>query len=322
MLQTYSVKKLRYDSKIINFMSWNKIALITSILFLLISGTIICTKGFNWGIDFTGGKVIEISLEKPINLDFLRKGLIELGFQKPIVQHFGSNLDVIIRITSYNKLSSQEIRKKVIVFINNNLHQKVIIKRIEIVGPSVGNDLAQTGIIAISLAFIAILVYIGFRFEWRLSLGTILALIHDIIITCGILSFFYIELDLTIIASLMSVISYSLNDKIVVFDRIRENFRKINNSSSYEITNLSLNQTMSRTIITSLITLTMILILFIFGGSMLKSFSLTMLIGVIIGIFSSIYISSALALKLGMKREHMLIHQIEKEGDDHSSILP
>ncbi|HBH69352.1 MAG TPA: protein translocase subunit SecF, partial [Erwinia persicina] len=190
------------------------------------------------------------------------------------------------------------------------------------VGPSVGSDLAQAGGVALLSALIAILIYIGFRFEWRLALGTVLALAHDVIITAGLLSLFHVEIDLTIIASLMSVIGYSLNDKIVVSDRIRENFRKIRRGSSYDITNVSLTQTLSRTIITSVTTLAMVMILFVFGGALLKGFSLTMLIGITIGTISSIYVSSALALKLGMKREHMLQQKVEKEGADQPSILP
>lgn len=166
------------------------------------------------------------------------------------------------------------------------------------------------------------LVYVGFRFEWRLAAGVVIALAHDVIITLGILSLFHIEIDLTIVASLMSVIGYSLNDSIVVSDRIRENFRKIRRGTPYEIFNVSLTQTLHRTLITSGTTLMVILMLFLFGGPVLEGFSLTMLIGVSIGTASSIYVASALALKLGMKREHMLQQKVEKEGADQPSILP
>ncbi|MDI5423090.1 protein translocase subunit SecF, partial [Salmonella enterica subsp. enterica serovar Kentucky] len=196
------------------------------------------------------------------------------------------------------------------------------VKRIEFVGPSVGADLAQTGAMALLVALISILVYVGFRFEWRLAAGVVIALAHDVIITLGILSLFHIEIDLTIVASLMSVIGYSLNDSIVVSDRIRENFRKIRRGTPYEIFNVSLTQTLHRTLITSGTTLVVILMLYLFGGPVLEGFSLTMLIGVSIGTASSIYVASALALKLGMKREHMLQQKVEKEGADQPSILP
>ncbi len=177
-----------------------------------------------------------------------------------------------------------------------------------------GADLAQTGAMALLVALISILVYVGFRFEWRLAAGVVIALAHDVIITLGILSLFHIEIDLTIVASLMSVIGYSLNDSIVVSDRIRENFRKIRRGTPYEIFNVSLTQTLHRTLITSGTTLVVILMLYLFGGPVLEGFSLTMLIGVSIGTASSIYVASALALKLGMKREHMLQQKVEKEG--------
>lgn len=210
----------------------------------------------------------------------------------------------------------------VLKVINESTNQNAAVKRIEFVGPSVGADLAQTGAMALMAALLSILVYVGFRFEWRLAAGVVIALAHDVIITLGILSLFHIEIDLTIVASLMSVIGYSLNDSIVVSDRIRENFRKIRRGTPYEIFNVSLTQTLHRTLITSGTTLMVILMLYLFGGPVLEGFSLTMLIGVSIGTASSIYVASALALKLGMKREHMLQQKVEKEGADQPSILP
>ncbi|BBU86103.1 hypothetical protein EIMP300_75030 [Escherichia coli] len=212
---------------------------------------------------------------------------------------------------------------QVLKVINESTNQNAAVKRIEFVGPSVGADLAQTGAMALMAALLSILVYVGFRFEWRLAAGVVIALAHDVIITLGILSLFHIEIDLTIVASLMSVIGYSLNDSIVVSDRIRENFRKIRRGTPYEIFNVSLTQTLHRTLITSGTTLMVILMLYLFGGrTVLEGFSLTMLIGVSIGTASSIYVASALALKLGMKREHMLQQKVEKEGADQPSILP
>ena len=181
---------------------------------------------------------------------------------------------------------------------------------------------SATGAMALLVALISILVYVGFRFEWRLAAGVVIALAHDVVITMGVLSLFHIEIDLTIVASLMSVIGYSLNDSIVVSDRIRENFRKIRRGTPYEIFNVSLTQTLHRTLITSGTTLMVILMLYLFGGPVLEGFSLTMLIGVTIGTASSIYVASALALKLGMKREHLLQQKVEKEGADQPSILP
>jgi preprotein translocase subunit SecF len=320
--QQYTVEQLNYGRKVIDFMRWDNVAFVISGMLLIASIAIIGVRGFNWGLDFTGGTVIEISLDKPANLDDIRSAMDKAGFSDPVVQNFGSSRDVIVRLPPATGAAGQELGNKVIGLINADIDKNASVKRIEFVGPSVGSDLAQAGGMALLMALISILVYVGFRFEWRLALGAVIALAHDVIITMGVLSLFRIEVDLTIIASLMSVIGYSLNDSIVVSDRIRENFRKIRRGNSYEIMNVSLTQTLSRTIMTSATTLMVVLMLYIFGGALLEGFSLTMLIGVSIGTVSSIYVASALALKLGMKREHMLQQKVEKEGADQPSILP
>lgn len=320
--QQYTVEQLNYGRKVIDFMRWDNVAFMISGLLLVASIAIMGVRGFNWGLDFTGGTVIEISLDKPANLDDMRAAMEKAGFADPVVQNFGSSRDVIVRLPPATGAAGQELGNKVIGLINADIDKNASVKRIEFVGPSVGSDLAQAGGMALLMALISILIYVGFRFEWRLALGAVIALAHDVLITMGVLSLFRIEVDLTIVASLMSVIGYSLNDSIVVSDRIRENFRKIRRGTSYEIMNVSLTQTLSRTIMTSATTLMVVLMLYIFGGALLEGFSLTMLIGVSIGTVSSIYVASALALKLGMKREHMLQQKVEKEGADQPSILP
>jgi len=320
--QDYTVEQLNYGRKVIDFMRWDNVAFLISGLLLIASIAIMGVRGFNWGLDFTGGTVIEITLSQPANLDNMRDSLEKAGFKDPIVQNFGSSRDVVVRLPPASDSAGQELGNKVISLINADVDKTATVKRIEFVGPSVGSDLAQAGGMALLIALICILIYVGFRFEWRLALGAVLALAHDVIITMGVLSLFKIEVDLTIVASLMSVIGYSLNDSIVVSDRIRENFRKIRRGNSYEIMNVSLTQTLSRTIMTSATTLMVVLMLYIFGGPLLAGFSLTMLIGVTIGTVSSIYVASALALKLGMKREHMLQQKVEKEGADQPSLLP
>lgn len=322
MSQEYTVEQLNYGRKVHDFMRWDYLAFAISITLLVASIFIMATRGFNWGLDFTGGTVIEITLEQPANLDAMRGTLSQAGFKDPLVQNFGSSRDVIVRLPPTSANAGQELGNKIIAIINTSIDKEAKIKRIEFVGPSVGQELAQDGAMALLVALICILIYVGFRFEWRLALGAVLALGHDVLITLGILSLFHIEVDLTIVASLMSVIGYSLNDSIVVSDRIRENFRKIRRGTPYEIMNVSLTQTLSRTIMTSATTLLVVLMLYIFGGAMLQGFSLVMLIGVTIGTVSSIYVASALALKLGMKREHMLQQKVEKEGADQPSLLP
>jgi preprotein translocase subunit SecF len=320
--QPYTVEQLNYGRKVIDFMRWDNVAFCISGLLFIASVAIMGVRGFNWGLDFTGGTVIEISLSQPANLDDMRADLEKAGFKDPVVQNFGSSRDVMVRLPPVSGNAGQELGNKVLSLVNADIDKDATVKRVEFVGPSVGNDLAQAGGMALLMALICILIYVGFRFEWRLALGAVIALAHDVIITMGVLSLFRIEIDLTIIASLMSVIGYSLNDSIVVSDRIRENFRKIRRGNSYEIMNVSLTQTLSRTIMTSATTLMVVLMLYIFGGALLEGFSLTMLIGVSIGTVSSIYVASALALKLGMKREHMLQQKVEKEGADQPSILP
>ena len=322
MAQDYSVEQLNYGRKVHDFMRWDKLAFTLSGLLLVAAVIIMGVRGFNWGLDFTGGTVIEITLEKPADLDTLRGSLEKAGFADPQVQNFGSSRDVLVRMAPNEGNAGEQLGSKVVTIINQATEQNATVKRIEFVGPSVGSDLAQAGSMALLVALIAILIYVGFRFEWRLALGAVLSLAHDVVITMGILSLFHIEIDLTIIASLMSVIGYSLNDSIVVSDRIRENFRKIRRGTPYDIVNVSLTQTLSRTIMTSATTLVVVLMLFIFGGALLEGFSLTMLIGVTIGTVSSIYVASALALKLGMKREHMIQQKVDKEGADQPSILP
>lgn len=322
MARDYTVEQLNYGRKVYDFMRWDNLAFGISLLLLVASIAIMSTRGFNWGLDFTGGTVIEINLENPANLDEIRDTLNKAGFSDPVLQNFGSSRDVMVRLPPATGTAEQELGNKIITIINQSVDKNAIVKRIEFVGPSVGSELAQAGGMALLVALLSILVYVGVRFEWRLAIGAVIALAHDVVITVGVLSLFNIEIDLTIVASLMSVIGYSLNDSIVVSDRIRENFRKIRCGTAYEIMNVSLTQTLSRTIMTSATTLVVVLMLYIFGGAMLQGFSLTMLIGVSIGTLSSIYVASALALKLGMKREHMLQQKVEKEGADQPSLLP
>ena len=322
MAQDYTVEQLNHGRRVYDFMRWDNVAFTISALLLIASVAIIGVKGFNWGLDFTGGTVIEVNFSQPADLDKIRDTVAQAGFKDPLIQNFGSSRDIMVRLPPAEGTAGQELGKTVINVINKNIDESAVVKRIEFVGPSVGAELAQTGAMALIAALICILIYVAMRFEWRLALGAVIALAHDVIITLGVLSLFHIEIDLTIVATLMSVIGYSLNDSIVVSDRIRENFRKIRRGTSYEIMNVSLTQTLSRTIMTSATTLLVVLMLYIFGGAMLKGFSLVMLIGVSIGTISSIYVASALALKLGMKREHLIVQKVEKEGADQESILP
>ncbi|CUR53685.1 Protein translocase subunit SecF [Serratia symbiotica] len=311
MIKSNIIKNINSNHKIYDFMKWNYIAFSISLFLIILSIIIFLIYGFNLGLDFTGGSIIELHLHKKINPDFIQNILKKNKFTDLIIQNFGNIYDFIIRIPSTNNIFNSEINSQIIDIIKNSIDKNAIIKRIDHIGPNVGIELIQNGSIALLIALFFIFIYIMFRFEWRIALGIIFSLIHDLIITLGILSLFYIEIDLTIIASLMSVIGYSLNDSIVVSDRIRENLYKINNTP-YNILNISLTQILNRTLITSSITLLIVLILYIFGGTMLHGFSLVMLIGIFVGTISSIYISSALILKFGIQCKYIITKKNKK----------
>ena len=327
--ENHDVRELNHGRRVLDFLKFGFVAFVISMLLVVASFVIIFVKGFNLGQDFTGGTTVEITVTKDVNLDDLRNSLRNAGYHEPIVQYYGSSKDIIIRLPSAKQEdgdTSSVIDNALGAKISNLIHKEIDedaqIKRIEFVGPTVGAELAQDGILAICAALVCILIYIAFRFEWRFGTGAVVALAHDVVITAGYLSLFERELDLTIIAAMLSIIGYSLNDTIVVFDRIRENFRKIRRASPYDVINISLTQTLHRTLMTSGTTLAVVIILYIFGGSMLKGFSETLGVGIVLGTVSSIYVAAYMSLKLGVKREHFMPPKVEAEGADQPSILP
>lgn len=323
----HDVRELNHGRRVLDFLKFGFIAFVISMLLVVASIIVIFTKGFNLGQDFTGGTTVEITVTKSVNLDEIRNSLREAGYHEPVVQYYGSSKDIIIRLASAKQNDgsvSSVIDNELGVKISNLIHKSIDadaqIKRIEFVGPTVGSELAQDGILAICAALVCIMIYIAFRFEWRFGTGAVVALAHDVIITAGYLSLFERELDLTIIAAMLSIIGYSLNDTIVVFDRIRENFRKIRRASPYDVINISLTQTLHRTLMTSGTTLAVVIILYIFGGSMLKGFSETLGVGIVLGTISSIYVAAYMSLKLGVKREHFMPQKIENDEVDSPSV--
>ncbi|SQD78629.1 protein translocase subunit SecF [Moritella yayanosii] len=304
----------------IHFMKMTKSAFILSALLVILSISSIAIKGINWGLDFTGGTVIEVGYDKPADLEVIRPLLSAEGFDDAVIQHFGSSRDVLIRLAPREGLDNEHLGSQIITALQG-YDKSVEMRRIEFVGPNVGDELAEQGGLALLAALICILLYVGVRFEWRLASGAVLALAHDVIITLGIFSALQIEFDLTILAALLTVIGYSLNDTIVVFDRIRENFRRMRIDDSVEIVDVSLTQTLSRTLITSGTTLMVLVSLFLKGGALLHGFALALLIGVVVGTYSSIYVASALALRLGVCRETMLPPVVEKEGADQDPMM-
>ena len=327
--ENHDVRELNHGRRVLDFLKFGFVAFVISMLLVVASFVIIFVKGFNLGQDFTGGTTVEITVTKDVNLDDLRNSLRNAGYHEPIVQYYGSSKDIIIRLPSdkqedgsTSSVIDNELGAKISNLIHKEIDEDAQIKRIEFVGPTVGAELAQDGILAICAALVCILIYIAFRFEWRFGTGAVVALAHDVVITAGYLSLFERELDLTIIAAMLSIIGYSLNDTIVVFDRIRENFRKIRRASPYDVINISLTQTLHRTLMTSGTTLAVVVILYIFGGSMLKGFSETLGVGIVLGTISSIYVAAYMSLKLGVKREHFMPPKVEAEGADQPSILP
>ncbi len=306
--------------KTIHFMKVAKPAYILSGLLILLSLVTIGVRGINWGLDFTGGTVIEMGYSKAADLEEIRPLLASNGFDDAVMQHFGSSKEVLIRVAPREGVESKHLGNQIIA-IMKGYDSSAELRRIEFVGPNVGDELTEEGGLALLAALICILIYVGFRFEWRLASGAVLALAHDVTITLGIFSLLQVEFDLTILAALLTVIGYSLNDTIVVFDRIRENFRRMRTDDSVEIVDVSLTQTLSRTLITSGTTLMVLVSLFLKGGALIHGFALALLIGIVVGTYSSIYVASALALRLGVNRETMLPPVVEKEGADQESLM-
>ena len=303
-------KKLYLD---FNFMGLRKQAMPLSAALMLISLFSLFTLKLNLGIDFTGGSLIEVGYQQAVELQPIRNVLESNGFGDAIVQHFGSASEVLIRLVPKVDQDKAELSSQIIRLLSEATTGSIDVRRVDFVGPQVGKELAEKGGLAVLYALIAILIYVSVRFEYRFSLGAVAALIHDVTITLGIFSLLQLDFNLSVIAAVLAVIGYSLNDTIVVFDRIRENFRKVRKKTPLEITNTSINQTISRTLITSMTTLMVLLSLFFLGGEVIHSFALTLIIGVLVGTYSSIYIATTTALVLGIKRSDLLVPEKDSE---------
>ena len=303
----------------IRFMTQAKPACAVSLVLIILCFFTLFTKGLNWGLDFTGGTVIEVEYAQSVDLDTVRQQLNQAGLMGASVQNFGSSRDVLIRLAPSGDVDVQQQGDDVLAAVQQ-ADNSAKMKRLEFVGPAIGKELAEQGGLAILAALLCILVYVGLRFEWRLASGAVVALAHDVIITLGVFSWLQIEVDLTIVAALLTVIGYSLNDTIVVFDRVRENFRRARAIPTVQVFNEAITDTLSRTLITSATTLVVVVALFLKGGVLIHGFATALLIGIGFGTYSSIYIASAWAMMLGVKREHMLPPQIDKEGADQDPL--
>jgi preprotein translocase subunit SecF len=298
----------------INFMSKRMLAAVFSIILVIGSVASLVSNGLNFGIDFTGGTMIELGYQQEADLNQIRDTLAKGGHGDATVQNFGSVHDVLIRLPVTASKNMAELSNEVVGLLQAESDTKIDVRRVEFVGPQVGEELTEQGGLAMLYALIGILIYVSLRFEYRFAIGSVVALIHDVIITLGFFSVLQIEFDLTVLAAILAIIGYSLNDTIVVFDRIRETFLRLRKGSSEEIVNTALNDTLSRTLMTSVTTLLVVLALFIFGGEVIHAFSIALLLGIIIGTYSSIYIASNTILTMGVSKEDLM--PVQKDGDE------
>ena len=283
---------------------YNHFNLVSSFL-IIISLLLLVFKGLNFGIDFKGGTLIELrSNDTKINVSSLRDKFKQMNLGDVSVKKFGNNTDYLIKFE--NKDNKKNIIEKIKINLDKSFGNSFDFRRVENVGPKVSAELLKSGIIAISLSLAIMLIYIWIRFEWQFSLGAIVALFHDVIVTLGVFSLFSLEINLSIIAAVLTIVGYSMNDTVVIFDRVRENLRKYSDIKIYDLTNLSINETLSRTIITSATTLLALLAIYFFGGEILKGFSLAMILGVVFGTYSSIYIANTILVRLKVSQRTVL----------------
>jgi preprotein translocase subunit SecF len=297
------------------FMKYRKVAGIASLIIFLASVLSLSFRGLSLGLDFSGGTLVEITYDNPVNLEAIRETLVINGYEDSQVVNFGTNLDVLIKVADQNGNSS--IGDSVYSLLNNNGFAGEL-KRVEFVGPQVGAELRDQGGLGMLVALFMILMYVAFRFQYKFALGAVTALGHDVVIILGLFSIFAWDFDLTVLAALLAVIGYSLNDTIVVSDRIRENFRTQRELEPQAMIDLSLNQTLGRTIVTSLTTLLVLFALFIFGGEMIKGFSLALILGVMVGTYSSIYVVANMLMSLSLIQDDLAIP--EPEGADFDEL--
>lgn len=285
----------------VDFMGARRWTAMFSVLIFVCSITALAKYGLKWGLDFTGGTQVQVSYQQAADLNQIRDSLYEAGFKEAQVVSYGTSRDVLISLAPHADIDQGMLVEKVMAVLPGATKQQV-----DFVGPQVGQELATKGALAIVVSLIATMLYIAMRFEYRLGVSSAVALIHDPVLILGVFAFFGIEFDLKALAGLLAVIGYSLNDTIVVFDRVRENFIKLRRSSPVEIMNISINQTLSRTIMTSVLTLCVVVALFVYGGETIRGFALALIIGIVIGTYSSIYVAGSLAVAMGLDKKDFM----------------
>lgn len=304
----------------IDFLGKRKYALGFSLILILISIFSLYSRGLNLGIDFTGGYLIEVGYQQPVDLEPVRKSLSNSAYSDALVQHFGTSKDILVRIAPREGINSASISDEVLQILKNESDQSVEMRRIEFVGPQVGEELREQGGLAMLIALFGILIYVGLRFQIKSAFGAILALVHDVIIVVGVFSITQMQFDLSVLAAILAVIGYSLNDTVVVLDRIRETFRTQRKGTAIEILNMSINGTLSRTIMTSLTTLLVLSALFLLGGEVIHGFAFALINGVFIGTYSSIYVASNSLVMMGVTKQDFL--ETAKEDNEELDDMP
>lgn len=289
----------------IDFVGLGRVAGFTSVALVVAALACIVFRGFNFSIDFTGGMLAEVSYPQTVELDSARNALESGGFHGAVVQYYGTSRDVLVRLAPGAAANPNELRSPLLAALQS-ADPAVELRRIEYVGPQVGRELAENGAMALLFTLIGILIYILFRFEWKFAVGSVAALAHNVILTLGVFSALHIEFDLTVLAAVLAVIGYSINDTIVVFDRIRENFHLLRKNTVTEIVNISHNQTLARTLTTGVTVFLVLFSLLFLGGEAIRGFSLAMIVGIVIGTYASIFVAGTIALELGLKREDLM----------------
>ena len=309
---------LNFSESNINFLGHRKVAVAISVILVLVSIALLATRGLNFGVDFTGGTLVEVGYPQAVELDPIRQQLADNDFERATVQYFGTSRDVLIRLPPrVDDPDQAALSNEVLRALQAGGPEGVDLRRVEFVGPAVGEELREQGGLAMIYALFGILIYVAVRFEWRFAVGAVLALVHDVTLTLGFFALTQIEFDLAVLAAVLAVIGYSLNDTIVVYDRIRENFRILRKEGTEFVMNNAVNKTLARTIVTSMTTLLVLVALFVLGGAALNNFAIALIVGVLVGTYSSIFIAAAAALMLGVDRKVLL--PVKKEGAEEET---
>jgi len=299
------------EAKVINFLGLRVHAMVLSVVLSIAAIIVIGVKGLNFGLDFTGGTLVEIGYSEVVPLNDIRDTLKKAGFERVTVVNYGSDTEVLVRLP---KTEDAHIGDRLVESLQKDTKADLQLRRVEFVGPQVGEELREAGGLAMVLALIAVAGYVALRYQWKFALGAIVSLFHDVIMAIGFFAFFQWDFDLNTLAAVLAIVGYSINDTIVVFDRIRENFRKLRKMPVIDIMNISTTETLDRTLATSGITLAVLLSLFLFGGESLRGFALALIIGTVVGTYSSIYVASAIALAMKVTREDLMEQVVQKEG--------